>query len=183
MKKLALVAAALVAPALMLGGWAAAEVQKKAGEAKVLRAVCVVHGTSKGKAEGVIHFVQKGEVVEINGEITGLTPGEHAFHIHEFGDCSAKDANSAGGHYNPTNKKHGAPTDAERHVGDLGNIKADGTGKAVIKMTDKVIRLSGPHSIVGRSVIIHADPDDFKTQPTGHAGDRVGCGVVGWAKN
>jgi Cu-Zn family superoxide dismutase len=162
---------------LMLFGVQAAD--EKSDE--VHKAVAVLHPASGSKVHGEITFTQKGDTVEIKGEVMGLTPGLHAFHIHEFGDCSSHDAMSTGGHFNPTKKKHGAPDSEERHVGDLGNIKADDEGKAVINMKDKIISLTGKNSIVGRGAIIHAAPDDFKTQPTGNAGARIASGVVGWA--
>jgi Cu-Zn family superoxide dismutase len=117
--------------------------------------------------------------VEINGEITGLTPGPHGFHVHQYGDCSSADPKCHGAHFNPDKKKHGGPDAEERHVGDLGNIMADESGKATIKMKDKLIALAGPHSIMSRSIIIHAKADDLKTDPAGNAGDRIAGGVVG----
>jgi Cu-Zn family superoxide dismutase len=183
MKKLAAVLLALVLPALVLSAWAGGDDPNEKTAKKGMKAIAVLEPTAKSKARGVIRFVQKGKKVEISGEITGLEPGEHAFHIHEFGDCSDLEAKSAGGHFNPTNKMHGAPEAEERHVGDLGNIKVDDSGKAVIKMTDSVISLRGKESIIGRSVIIHVGKDDFKTQPTGNAGDRAACGVIGHAKD
>jgi Cu-Zn family superoxide dismutase len=145
------------------------------------RAVAVVHPTEGSKAHGKITFTQMDGQVHIQGVIHGLTPGKHAFHVHEFGDCSDLKGLSAGGHFNPGKMPHGAPTAEKRHVGDLGNIVADDDGNAKINMNDKVIALSGPHSIIGRAVIIHAKPDDF-SQPVGNAGGRVACGVIGIAK-
>ena len=145
-------------------------------------AVAVVHPTAQGKAQGVIWFTQRGDHVEINGEITGLTPGLHAFHVHEFGDCHSPDAMSTGPHFNPTGMPHGGPDHEKRHVGDLGNIRADESGKAVIDIKDTLVQLHGPHSIIGRAIIVHADPDDLKSQPAGNAGARIGCGIVGIAK-
>jgi len=149
---------------------------------RVLRAVAVLHPTEGSQVKGIITFVQKNGYVEISGKVTGLTPGLHGFHIHEYGDCSDPKALSTGGHYNPTNKPHGAPDSTERHVGDLGNIQADSSGTAIIRIRDKVISLNGPYSIVGRGVIIHSGADDLKSQPTGNAGGRVACGVIGIAK-
>ncbi|MFO0965952.1 MAG: superoxide dismutase family protein [Gemmataceae bacterium] len=149
---------------------------------KVTAAIAVLHPTAKSETKGVIRFVQKDGYIEITGEITGLTPGLHGFHIHEFGDCHSPEGLSAGGHFNPDGDKHGGPEDKMRHVGDLGNIEANKSGKAVINMKDKLVQLHGPHSIIGRSVIVHAKADDLKTQPTGDAGGRVACGVVGIAK-
>ena len=177
-RKLVAAAVALLASTLLL---TAAEGEKKADGPK--KAVCVLTPTKKsgGHVQGTVTFTQTDAGVEISGEITGLTPGKHGFHIHEFGDCSSADPKCHGGHFNPDKKKHGGPDSEERHVGDLGNITADGRGKAVIDMTDKLIALSGPHSIVGRAVIIHEKADDLKTQPTGDAGARIAGGVVGIA--
>ena len=158
-----------------------AQVAPKAKGTAPTRAVAVLHPASSSQVRGVVLFVQKDGFVEITGEIVGLTPGPHGFHIHEFGDCSAPDATSAGEHFNPTGMPHGAPEDPRRHVGDLGNIVADAYGKATLRMTDKMIQLHGPNSIVGRSVILHANPDDFKSQPAGNAGPRLACGVIGYA--
>jgi len=147
---------------------------------KVTYAVAMVHGLGDHKVNGKVTFTETSDGVEIVAELTGLQPGEHGFHVHEFGDCSMADGKCAGGHFNPTNQPHAGPDDAKRHVGDLGNIKADGQGNASYKRTDKVISLNGKNSIIGRSVIVHAKPDDFKTQqPPGNAGDRIGCGTIG----
>ncbi|HEY7155078.1 MAG TPA: superoxide dismutase family protein [Gemmataceae bacterium] len=174
MKKRIIALLVLAAPMLLLG--ASAQEAKKGGPTK---AVAVVHGFGDHPVKGVIHFTMTAAGVAISGELSGLKPGKHGFHIHEFGDVSSADPKCHGGHFNPDKKKHGDRTAAERHVGDLGNITADGRGKAVIDMTDKLISLSGPHSIVGRAVIIHEKADDLKTQPTGDAGGRIAGGVVG----
>ena len=153
-----------------------------AGDAsKVTAAVAVVDGLGDHKVKGKVTFTQKADGVEIVGEFTGLQPGEHGFHVHEFGDCSMADGKCAGGHFNPNGGKHSSPSDPGRHAGDFGNIKADNTGKATYKMLDSMISLSGPTSIIGRSVIVHAKADDLKTQPSGDSGDRIGCGVIGIA--
>ena len=147
---------------------------------KVTYAVAVVQGLGDHKVKGKVTFTQKEDGVEIVGEFTGLQPGEHGFHVHEFGDCSMADGKCAGGHFNPDKHAARRPDDAKRHVGDFGNIKADSTGNATYKRIDTMITLNGPHSVIGRSVIVHAKPDDFKTQqPPGNAGDRIGCGVIG----
>jgi len=100
-------------------------------------------------------------------------------HIHEKGDCSAPDATTAGEHFNPAAKKHGAPDSMERHAGDLGNLKADEYGKATLSMTVAGISVGqGADGVIGRGLIVHADPDDLKTDPTGNSGGRIGCGVI-----
>src|SRR5207302_1116699 len=123
MKKLGMVTLVLVLPILWFSVADAEQQEKKKGS--VRKAVCVLHHTKGSEAHGTISFTQRGNEIEISGEIMGLTPGMHAFHVHEFGDCSAPDAMSAGGHFNPDDQPHGSPHSKERHVGDLGNIKAD----------------------------------------------------------
>jgi Cu-Zn family superoxide dismutase len=146
----------------------------------VVRAVAVLHPLGKSKVRGRVVFTERDGMVEVRGTVRGLEPGKHGFHIHEFGDCSAADGSSAGGHFNPTKMMHGRPEDENRHVGDLGNIEADDSGVAKFNMKDSVIKLSGPNSILGRAVIVHAKPDDF-SQPVGNAGGRVACGAIGIA--
>uniref|UniRef100_A0A8F2TBV0 Superoxide dismutase [Cu-Zn] n=1 Tax=Liposcelis entomophila TaxID=550478 RepID=A0A8F2TBV0_9NEOP len=122
--------------------------------------------------------------VAIWGKITGLRTGKHGFHIHEKGDITGG-CGSTGSHYNPHKKPHGALTDADRHIGDLGNINASPDGVALVSITDSVISLRGPHSILGRSIVVHADADDLgkggfqDSLTTGHAGGRLACGVIG----
>jgi Cu-Zn family superoxide dismutase len=146
------------------------------------KAIAVLHPTSGNNVTGIVTFTASGDQVKVVADVTGLTPGKHGFHVHEFGDCSSPDGNSAGAHFNPTHKQHGAPDAAERHEGDLGNVVADSSGKAHLEWTDKVMKLSGPDSIIGRSMIVHVQEDDLKTQPTGNSGGRVACGVIGVAK-
>jgi Cu-Zn family superoxide dismutase len=177
MKKLVIALVALGVPIVLLG--AKAEEQAESGGPKA--AVAVIHGFGESPAKGVVRFTATGDGVDIEGEISGLRPGDHGFHIHEFGDCSSADPKCHGGHFNPDKKKHGGPNSPSRHVGDLGNIKADGRGVARFQMTDKQIALSGRHSIIGRAVILHAKADDLKTDPAGNAGDRIAGGVVGIA--
>jgi Cu-Zn family superoxide dismutase len=130
---------------------------------------------------GEVTFTKVAGGVKIIADIEGLTPGEHGFHIHENDDCSKEGVNT-GDHYNPTQSKHGGPDSAERHVGDLGNIVADANGKAHYERLDKVIALEGINSIVGRSIVIHADRDDYTTPPTGSSGNKIACGVIGIAQ-
>jgi Cu-Zn family superoxide dismutase len=152
-----------------------------ASSATVTEAVCVLYPTEGNGVSGVVTFTKSESGIDIVADIEGLSPGKHGFHIHQLGDCTASDGTSAGGHFDPENKPHGGPADEERHVGDLGNITADENGKAHLEMTDDVIALSGSHSIVGRAVVVHAGEDDLTSQPTGAAGARVACGVIGIA--
>src|SRR5919201_2491398 len=110
------------------------------------KAVAVLHGLGHHKVHGTVYFTAEEGGVTITGKITGLTPGEHAFHVHEFGDCSSEDGMTAGAHFNPEGKHHGGPDAEQRHVGDLGNIKADENGRVTLHMKDKLIQLHGHHS-------------------------------------
>ena len=146
------------------------------------KAIAVLHPLGASNVSGTVTFTASGNEVKVVADVTGLTPGKHGFHVHEFGDCSSPDGNSAGAHFNPMHKQHGAPDAADRHAGDLGNIEADASGNAHLEWTDKMMKLLGPDSIVGRAVIVHEKVDDLKTQPTGNAGGRLACGVIGVAK-
>ena len=154
----------------------------RASAQDVSKAIAVLHPASGSQVMGTVTFTKSGDEVKVVADITGLKPGKHGFHIHEFGDCSAPDAASAGGHFNPTHHQHGAPDAADRHAGDLGNIEADASGKAHLEWSDKVMKLSGNDLIIGHAVIVHEKADDLKTQPTGDAGGRLACGVIGIAK-
>lgn len=132
---------------------------------------------SGSKVTGFVSFVKVGDELRVAGLIQNLTPGKHGLHIHDKGDCSASDAASAGAHFNPTHQHHGGPTTAEHHAGDLGNIEADTSGKAVLSLTAK-LELSGQDSIIGKSVVVHEKEDDLKSDPAGNSGARVACGVI-----
>uniref|UniRef100_A0A0N5AYC5 Superoxide dismutase [Cu-Zn] n=1 Tax=Syphacia muris TaxID=451379 RepID=A0A0N5AYC5_9BILA len=133
---------------------------------------------------GVIDFAQYGGYVRVNGTVSGLTPGQHGFHVHEKGDLGNGCLN-AGAHFNPTEQTHGGQSDTVRHVGDLGNLNVDNSGIAHIEFDDSMIALYGPFSIVGRSIVIHESADDLgkggteASQTTGNSGARIGCGIIG----
>merc|ERR1719505_347707 len=157
---------------------------KKIRTKMALHAVCKLEGS----ITGTINFSQNAEgSTHVTGEVSGLSAGSHGFHIHQYGDYTGGCA-STGGHFNPQGKTHGGPSDENRHAGDLGNIVAGEDGKAVVDITDNQIPLTGPNSIVGRAVVVHAGEDDLgkgghdDSLTTGHAGGRLGCGVVGLAK-
>ncbi len=147
------------------------------------RAVAVVRATQGNAVEGQVEFVESSQGVRVTVSLRGLTPGKHGFHVHEFGDCSAPDGTSAGGHFNPSGEPHAGPSDGARHTGDLGNVEADKDGQVAFSYVDARVALSGANSVLGRGVIVHAKADDLKTQPTGDAGGRQGCGVIGAAKD
>jgi Cu-Zn family superoxide dismutase len=146
------------------------------------KAVAVLQPTKDSKVAGSVSFAKAEGGVRVSAHVTGLTPGKHGFHIHEFGDCSAPDAASAGGHFNPSGSPHAAPSDAARHTGDMGNLEANAEGAAELEYVDAKAAFEGDNSILGRGVIVHASPDDLKTQPTGAAGARLACGVIGATK-
>jgi Cu-Zn family superoxide dismutase len=148
-----------------------------------IKAICVLYATQGNSVSGTVTFTRVPEGVKVVADLSGLTPGKHGFHIHEFGDCSSADGTSAGGHFNPAGSTHGAPMDMNRHEGDMGNIEAGANGKAHLEYIDSHMSFEGTNSILGRSVIVHANQDDMKTQPTGNAGPRIACGVIGLAKN
>ncbi|MCL7051427.1 hypothetical protein MKW94_009822 [Papaver nudicaule] len=155
-----------------------------AGGGSNIKAVVLITGDNNN-IRGSLQFIQDSKgITHINGKITGLTPGPHGFHIHALGDTT-NGCNSTGPHFNPLKKNHGAPTDIERHAGDLGNIVAGPNGVAEVSIKDTQIPLSGEHSILGRAVVVHADIDDLGrgghelSKTTGNAGARVGCGIIG----
>ena len=142
-------------------------------------AVAEMKPASKSEVSGSVTFTEKDGKVEVAIDLKGLTPGDHGFHIHEKGDCSAPDAASAGGHFNPDQKKHGAPDAPEHHAGDFGNLTADKDGNVQTTVTIDFVTLGdAPNSAIGKGVIVHEKKDDLKTQPTGDAGGRLACGVI-----
>jgi superoxide dismutase, Cu-Zn family len=159
----------------------------------MVKATCTVQPTGKScdgteadtGVRGVINFDQESEdgPTTISWRVTGLAPGEHGFHVHEKADFS-DGCKSAGPHYNPHGKTHGAPGDEERHVGDLGNITANADGVAEGSIVDNLIKLSGEFTVIGRSMMVHADCDDLGkgghelSSTTGNAGGRIACGEI-----
>jgi Cu-Zn family superoxide dismutase len=142
-------------------------------------AIAILKPTQGNDVKGTVKFDEKNGKTRIVANVTGLKPGQHGFHIHEKGDCSAPDATSAGGHFNPDGKKHGAPDSPEHHAGDLGNVTADAKGKAHLDRTVDFITVGdGAHSVAGKAVIVHIQVDDLQSQPVGNAGARVACGVI-----
>jgi Cu-Zn family superoxide dismutase len=136
--------------------------------------------TKGNKANGTATFTQDGSKVRLVANITGLNPGQqHGFHVHEAGDCSSGDGMSTKGHFNPASKPHAHFSTPERHTGDMPALQADADGNAKLDTTLDLMTIEpGPNSIVGRGLIVHAAPDDYKTQPTGNAGARIACAVI-----
>lgn len=152
-------------------------------QAKTVYAVCLVRENDNSGVSGVVTFAQDGDKTTISACIKGLTKGKHAIHIHEFGNLK-EGCQSCGAHYNPFGKPHAGPKDADRHVGDMGNLESDGVNDTQFTLVDHLIRLTGEHNVLGRSVVIHKDEDDLGTgnfpdsKTTGHAGARIACGVI-----
>jgi Cu-Zn family superoxide dismutase len=141
--------------------------------------VATLAPTAGSTTTGTVQFTQRGNRVLVSGEVRGLKPNaEHGFHVHEKGDCSSRDGMSAGGHYNPGGRPHGRHGTGAHHVGDLPPLKADAAGVARFSFESASIGLAGPADIVGRGLIVHRDPDDYTTQPTGNAGPRLACAVI-----
>jgi Cu-Zn family superoxide dismutase len=161
------------AAAVLLGACASTPVEP-------LRATAQLQPTKGSKTFGEATFEEADGKIHAVIYVQGLKPGqEHGLHIHEVGDCSSGDGMSTKGHFNPYGKPHAHAGNPERHAGDLPSLKAGKDGRAKVdSMLDVITVTPGPASIVGRGLIVHADPDDYKTQPTGNAGARIACGVI-----
>ena len=157
-------------------------VQMPASDAPVAAgAAAMLEPTEGNQTRGELRFAAVGDRIEVTGTISGL-PGNstHGFHVHETGDCSAPDATSAGGHFNPAGTEHGRVGQDAHHAGDSDNITADAEGNATVQgwLEGATVGDGAATDIVGKAVIVHADADDYVTQPTGNAGDRLACGVI-----
>jgi Cu-Zn family superoxide dismutase len=152
-----------------------------------MKAVAVLKGDSAVSGNIVFNQEKEGSPVSIHVSLSGLKPGSHGFHIHEFGDNTGGCA-STGGHFNPHSKTHGAPNAQTRHVGDLGNVVADASGSVSVVLKDDQVSMFGPLSVIGRSVVVHEGVDDLglggheQSLTTGNAGGRLACGVIGISK-
>ena len=163
----------------VLAGTTATAGSPAAAPAPAVVAIAAVGPLGASAVKGTVRFTQLEHGVEIAADITGLSPGTHGFHIHEYGDCSAADGSSAGGHFNPDGHPHGAPGTDASHAGDYGNLTADAGGRATLTLVSHRITLDqGPAGVLGRSVVVHEKTDDLASQPAGNAGPRIGCGVI-----
>ena len=140
-------------------------------------AACDLASTSGSRVTGRATFRLEGGRMIIEADVDGLTPGRHGIHIHEFGDCG-NNAKSAGGHFNPSGQKHGPGMLMDSHAGDLGNLVADANGHAHAVLETEHLSFMGGTKVIGLSLVVHADPDDFVSQPAGNSGERVACGVI-----
>jgi superoxide dismutase, Cu-Zn family len=160
---------------------AVAQQEKAHGKAApISKAVAILLPTKGNHVQGRVTFTEAGSTIHIHAEVSGLTPGEHGFHIHEFGVWS-EDGLASGGHFNPTHAMHGSSDNPKRHVGDMGNLTANANGNATLDLDDSMLSFHGAHSIIGRGLVVHEKPDNYG-QPTGNAGGRVAVGVIGIAK-
>lgn len=156
-------------------------------ESNVTRAICVMNNPDLG-IKGLVKLEDNGTVTKITATFSGMKPGKHGFHIHEFGNLTNA-CHTAGAHYNPFKKTHGGPDSEDRHVGDLGNVEADQNGNVNLEIEDKLIKLTGEYSVIGRSFVVHEDEDDLgkggfsDSSTTGHAGARLACGIIGITQN
>ena len=155
---------------LILGGCASS---------KLPMAMAALQPTSGSTAQGTVHFQQlKDGSVEVVADFTGVPAGVHGFHVHELGNCG-DNGNAAGGHFNPTSMPHAAPEAASHPAGDFGNVTASANGEIHTRFVTRSITVTeGERSVIGKAVILHANPDDLATQPSGNAGARISCGVV-----
>jgi Cu-Zn family superoxide dismutase len=167
----AVVAVALLAGCDTMKGWFGSDGPK---------ATANLQPTKGSSVKGTVNFQQRGDKVRVAANLAGLRPnGEFGFHVHEAGDCSSGDGMSAKGHFNPHGKPHGHHGSAQRHAGDMPSLKSDGSGNASASFDVDVISVNpGPASIVGRGLIVHVQPDDYNTQPTGNAGGRSACAII-----
>jgi Cu-Zn family superoxide dismutase len=175
MRKLSVLGSAVLAGAALV--WIASCASSGSSAPQAMATIISESGT---KVQGRALFTQlPAGGVKTEVWIEDAAPGTHGLHIHEKGDCSAPDGSSAGGHFNAAGNPHAAPADKARHNGDLGNIEVGADGKGHLEITSDLLTVSaGPNSVVGKAIIFHEKADDLKTQPTGAAGARYGCGVI-----
>ncbi len=173
----------LVGLTFLIGGLMPSEVQAASRRPDPNPVIARLQGKSGQETTGKIVFKEVGDNVNVTGFVENLKPNSvHGFHIHETGDCSSPDGKSAGGHFSPRGHKHGGIDSSKRHVGDLGNITADSTGRAVVSLVMPKGSLErageGQMSIIQKAVVVHEGRDDLKSQPSGDAGRRIACGVI-----
>lgn len=161
----------------------AADAAAPAPESPAATALVALGPTEGNNVSGTLTLTQEAGAVAITGTVGNLTPGsQHGFHVHEKGDCSAPDASSAGAHFNPSGAEHGNPSmPGASHLGDMLNLQADEQGNAQVevRIAGATLRDGGPNDLVGRGIVVHAQPDDYTTQPSGNSGGRIACGAIG----
>ena len=164
---------------LIIGCTPETEYTEQTESPAVEKAIAVVHSIGGSGVSGTVQFEASSGGVSVVAEFSGLEEGNHGFHIHQYGDCTAGDGTSAGGHFNPAGNEHSGPEATNRHMGDMGNINASTDGEASLSYTDGTITID---QIIGRGIIVHAGEDDLTSQPSGAAGSRIACGVIGVAE-
>lgn len=144
------------------------------------QARAALEAKSGSSVAGQVNFQEMKDKLRVTGMVTGLKPNtDHGFHVHEKGDCSAADATSAGGHFNPDGQPHGYYRQAKHHAGDLPNLRANEKGEAKVSFDVEGLRVNeGQHGIANRAIVVHANPDDYQSQPAGDAGARIACGII-----
>jgi len=179
-KRLWRIACRLALPGLLVAtGTLCAQTVPRTDRRPARNAIAILRPTKGTNVKGTVHFHESRHNTHIFANLTGLPPGRHGIHIHEIGDCSAPDAGNDGGHFNPQVHKHGAPDASDHHAGDLGNIEADAQGRGRLDWTvDFLTVWGGPNSVIGKTVIVHAQQDDLQSQPDGNSGSRLACGKV-----
>lgn len=169
-------------PAASASASASASTSASVASSSTLSAATANLSAASGSlASGQLKLMPMGGGVHITGTIGGLNAnGTHAFHIHEKGDCSAADASSAGGHFNPAGQPHGRASNPQHHAGDSDNLVANADGSATVNAHFNGVVLGGgaANDVVGKAIVVHADPDDYTSQPSGNAGSRIACGVI-----
>jgi len=145
------------------------------------KAIAVFTATKGNDTSGWVMFEKVPGGIKVTGRIENLTPGEHGFHVHQYGDLRKDDGTGTGGHFNPMGTPHAGRDAPVRHVGDMGNVTANQNGVAEFSFVDDDLAFEGASSIIGRGLIVHAGKDDLTSQPSGAAGPRVGMAVIGWA--
>lgn len=146
---------------------------------EIQSAVAVISGPKSDSPKGIALFSKEKDGIRLSLKIQGLSPGEHGFHIHAYGDLRDKAGKYLGGHFNPEKHPHASHKKNKYHAGDLGNVVADANGNVSSSFLIKKINFYGKFSIIGRSVVVHEKKDDLKTQPSGQAGKRIAYGVIG----
>jgi Cu-Zn family superoxide dismutase len=173
----ALVPAALALAAASCGGMHGSTQTKGAPGPQVAHAV--IEGRSGSHVAGQASFISTNDGVRIEVHVTGASPGAHAVHLHDKGDCSSADAMSAGPHFNPSQHAHGSPQADPHHAGDFGNMQVGPDSSGTLELVSRDLTVDpGLNCVVGHSIVVHGGTDDFTTQPAGNAGPRIGCGVV-----
>lgn len=166
----------IIVIALLVISCTSEDIHEEIQHSTIENAVAVVHSINSSVVSGTVNFEKVENGIRVSANLSGLTGSKHGFHIHQYGNCSAEDGTSAGGHFNPNENDHSSPESINRHMGDMGNIMADENGNASLEYVDTNIKM---YEIIGRGIIVHGGEDDLESQPSGAAGPRIGCGVIG----